>query len=121
MSKIDKLFKKAYLHVPIYGATVYFFTSRKKYQKAKEHLGKEVNLTGIDGRVACMTHKDGYDIYLIGVFTSDLPTLVHEVTHLTLMIAENAGIQAYDSVSEPICYLNGYLFKELHVRMSSAE
>jgi hypothetical protein len=111
MSKIDKLFSKTRVNIPIYEIDCYFFTKKKDYIKAMNHVQLECDLEGVDGRVHSLI-RDGIVMYYIGVFNGRMDTLVHEVTHASLFIADNLGIDAYASSSEPVCYLNGFLFGE---------
>lgn len=99
--------------IPLYGGSLHLFKTRKKFEAAYEFLGKEHDASGCCGCTAYLVNEKGRALYLIGVFDNDLGTLVHEVGHATMMIMERAGINAYDSVGEPVCYLLGDMYEKL--------
>lgn len=43
--------------------------------------------------------------WVLGWFDRDPYTLVHEATHVALLVAEHVGIAPFDSAGEPVAYL----------------
>ena len=49
----------------------------------------------------------------VPIILKDYSTLVHEITHVSQAILENAGIQIRMETTEPLAYLAGYLYEEI--------
>ena len=82
--------------------------------KAGEFLKNPMgNIQNSCGNAVALQNESGRRIYLLGVYDNSLATLVHEVGHVTLFVMEYAGIDAYDSLAEPVCYLLGDMYEKL--------
>lgn len=85
-----------------YGVTLVLTDNRKAFQR----------LSGASDDGSCGMCVGTGDGYVIGVFDGELSTLVHELTHLILMVAEHNGIDPFSSRGEPLAYLMDDLFTE---------
>jgi len=105
------------LQIPIYGGELWLFKTKAEFLNAQEELGdteeiKEHTL----GDAWAIPHPDEKHglVYLIGVYDNDLGTLIHELSHTTLNIIENAGFSAHEGNGEPFSYLINYLFDNVY-------
>lgn len=65
----------------------------------------------IDEGSAGLTFDNRDGNYLVGVFSSGIPTLVHELGHVCLDITERVGLGNIVKEQEAFCYLLGHLTK----------
>ena len=91
--------------IPIYGGLVYLFRSEAVMNKALNYLNFEGNNDVVGGRCMQLKASDGAALYLVGWYTKDFSTLVHECGHLAMYILERAGIDARHDSGEAYCYL----------------
>lgn len=80
-------------------------TFTKAYQKLKGYspdLAATNGITAYSGNVA-----------LIGVFTGDLATLVHELNHFCLWAFDYIGMPVNSTNSEAYCYYYDYLLNQV--------
>ena len=76
--------------------------------------GKVHDASGTCGTSTHMVNPEGKSLYLVGVYDKSISTLIHELAHVIFAIGEHVGIKAYDSSGEPLCYLLGDLYDNLH-------
>lgn len=98
------------IEIPIYGGLVYIFIDRMSFCDAADYL----NIKDVKIRVCgqCITKVDrdtGAVHYLVGVFNNEIPTLVHELAHVTADCLAIAGIAVDNTNNEAFCYLLDYL------------
>lgn len=99
-----------YLLVELYGLNVWLFTDVKSYQQALRCIcGEEGDATAA-GLTIYSVHKDGTNIFAIGVFDEEPCTLVHELAHATIFMCEHIGFSPADGDGEPFAYLQEYLY-----------
>lgn len=107
----DKIFKKAFISIPIYQQSIYYFNDAEEYKSALEHIGADFNIDGIDGQHNWLVHNDTNED-MIFVFNGNKQdeTLVHELTHACFALCDSMGITYSSNGSESFCYLIGFLF-----------
>jgi hypothetical protein len=101
--------------VPLYDGRIILYTNRAKFLEALRAVdGPEDDDMGtVKGMCLPTKNEEGARLYIVGWFDGELPTLVHEVCHVTLFVLGNAGIEPRDSQGEPMCYLLDYIFGQL--------
>lgn len=77
----------------------------KAYQKLK---GCDPDLTDTNG----ITTYSG-NVALIGIFTGDIVTLVHELNHFCLWTFDYIGMPVNSANSEAYCYYYDYLLNQV--------
>lgn len=80
-------------------------TFAKAYQKLK---GCDPDLTDTNG----ITTYSG-NVALIGIFTGDIVTLVHELNHFCLWTFDYIGMPVNSANSEAYCYYYDYLLNQV--------
>ncbi len=99
-----------YLLVELYGLNIWLFTEEKPYQKAMRCIHGESDDSKVCGLTTYSVHKDGTNIFAVGVFDNDPGTLVHELAHVTIFACEHLGFEPSDGNGEPFAYLMEYLY-----------
>lgn len=55
--------------------------------------------------------ESGENLYLIGVFSGDIATLVHECAHVSFYVCRDVGVTTYPSdANETYCYILDRMF-----------
>lgn len=99
------------IEVPIFAAWVELHTDRAAFAKAHEARSeRELDMEACDG----MSSDFSGSVYMVGVFNGDKSVLVHELAHTAFKILRDCNIKADHKNQEAFCYLQEWLFKELH-------
>ncbi len=77
-----------------------------KYKKLK---GYSPDLTGCKG----FTTYSG-NVVIIGIFTEELATLIHELNHFCLWVFDYIGMPVNSDNSEAYCYYYDYIFNQAY-------
>jgi len=103
-----------YLFVELYNLNVWLFTDEKPYKKAMKCIdGESAEDSKACGLTTYSVHKDGTNIFAVGVFDEDPATLVHELAHVTIFACEHLGFEPQDGSGEPFAYLQEFLYTNL--------
>jgi hypothetical protein len=90
------------LQVPIYGGKLAICRSRKDYKHCCESYGDDDDASGYAG---CAQEYGNPPVYIVGVFSGGLPTLVHELAHVCFMILRRSGVTISQRSDEAYCHL----------------
>ena len=102
--------------IPIYGGKVLVFNDKEEYKERYEDLeGEDPEIDNLLGSMNEATDDEEHMIYFIGVFDKDEDTLLHEITHLAVAVAEYRAWEICEKTTEPFAYLLEFLFK--HARL----
>jgi len=112
--------KVTYIHVEVYDLHLWFFKDRKTMTKALEYIDCPTdNLETSLGRAWWGDNpKEKRAIFLVGVFDNSLDTLVHEIAHISSYMLQQVNIPLESASSEPLAYLQGYLFNKLKSKIN---
>jgi hypothetical protein len=93
--------------IPIYGGTVTLFSDKEEFTAERDKLALEEKITIDDysGIVQQISSSKGRLDYLVGVFDKDPLTVVHECSHLAILICASTSWSISEETSEPFCYL----------------
>lgn len=100
--------------IPIYGGKVKLYKSKDEYMSQREDLiddEPDFDIDDFSGIVERIDLEDGSYYYAVGVFDGKVKTLVHELTHVAIFIAEHTVWAVNSTTSEPFCYLLETLFE----------
>lgn len=88
-----------------YPVSLEVFTDTAAFRKRYKNLkGIEVDLTGTNGLIAYSGST-----CLIGVFTNDVITFVHEINHFCLWTFDYIGLPVNTAHSEAYCYYHDHI------------
>lgn len=97
---------KKEFHIPIYGGTLKVVTEREEFIEAVDDEDEDLELSVADcAGMTKVTHGEKGPVYLVGIFDHDLSTVVHEMGHVTIFIADHCGFRINEETSECFCYL----------------
>lgn len=97
---------KKEFHIPIYGGVLRVVTSREEFLKETEDDDEDLEMNVADcAGLTAVSHGGKYPIYLVGIFDHNLATVVHEMGHVSIFIAEHCGFRINEETSECFCYL----------------
>lgn len=98
--------------IPLYGGKASIYRKRKAFYAAIEALGNTVeDDIHVNGRCVELSNTS-HNRYVLGWFTDDRATLVHELGHLAIFVITNAGMKIEDSGGEAYCYLLSHFYSE---------
>ena len=93
--------------MPVYGGRVFMFKTETAMKKALDYLHADYACENLGGCCVQIDVPGGSVIYLVGWFTGDFSTLVHECGHLAMYVMSRAGIDVRNDGGEAYCYLLG--------------
>lgn len=85
------------------------FTKQAFNTRYKRVRGHTADLEGCNGMTAYLTD----DVLLLGVFNSDVITLVHELNHVLIHTMGYVGLSIVSQTSEAYCYLMDNALKQI--------
>ena len=85
-----KLLDASYIWLDVVNMHYYYVDSRKKYRKVLTNFGVTSNSSGKNGKCISLT-SDGQAVIVIGVFSGNTSTLVHECVHAGLFTLDYMG------------------------------
>lgn len=91
---------------PFEHTQMHLYLNRRDYDKAHAYYSKKPLENGTAnnlGQVSWVTTK-GVAHYLVGIFDGRRTTLVHELSHLIIVILDHHSIKIPDSYGEVFCY-----------------
>lgn len=110
-SKLPK--SVARIPIPLYGGTVWFAQSIVDTQICASLLGAEPPPDGSSGLCYPWHSYQSKRILLVTVLQGSVPTLAHEMCHVTFNVLGYAGVPIEnDAANESYCYLMGHLMQE---------
>lgn len=90
-----KFFNKNIIELPIFNSQIHVFFTREDFNKAMVWRGHEEAYGGssLSYHSILVNHntKDEDNSLFIGIFTSELSTIVHETTHIALFFLDMIG------------------------------
>ena len=103
---MDSNVKCARLTLDPYGSILYVSTSRKVFLRRYKKLGgKKLDAERCD-EVQGFCVEFG-NVYLIGIFSGGIDTMVHELTHVCMYEAVRTNFHCDNSNDEALAYLMG--------------
>lgn len=97
---------KKEFRIPIYGGILKVCTEREEFLDAVEEEDEDLELSIADCvGMTKVTHGEPGPVYLVGIFDHNLATVVHEMGHVSIFIAEHCGFRINEETSECFCYL----------------
>lgn len=111
-----KLYNKTHHFIPIYdmNINICFTIGEFKYLCKKYQDYECPDLSKANGFT--LMNPENQEV-VIGVFNGSLSTIVHEVTHLSLFLLKERGMDPNDSCGENLAYIQTYLFDLVYERM----
>lgn len=118
----NKLFTKNRVVIDLFRQAVSFFFTREDFNIALDWRGDKYNSSSSDGCAyeSILVHnetKAEETVYMVGIFTRDIDTIVHECTHISIIILNNIGYEAKDKYDEIMPYMVGFLSKQAYQLM----
>jgi len=102
-----------YLRVPIYDQNVYLVFDRKVAERCHAYLQLSEPWPISGAGFACAAYNDdGTCCHVVAVFDGGLPTLIHELSHLTWNILRRVGVKVKPTNNEAYAYLIEWLYAQ---------
>ena len=110
----DKLFKQHSYYIDIFGQRVSVFLTIEDYEKALDWRGEPKNASY--GSAHCVhsiliNEKRENSLFMIGWFTDDVSSLIHEIVHIAIMLCDYIG-HTITPTDEIVPYITQLLFSK---------
>lgn len=97
------------IRIQPYGALLYFTSSIDEFTKQYINISGNTNFSVPVNAAGMSSDFENGMIHIVGVFDSDICTIVHELSHVCIKILCTVGIPINKETSEAFTYLLSYL------------